>query len=224
MKIVIKKVFVTLSIIITLCVIAFSNPIQADPAFVTDCLGEKADTEDCKEESEVEEDQEADENDDILSEDISTGSLIFGFVKSGLALLLILALIYLLLKFLNKRNKMYKQGKTLENLGGISVGQNKSIQIVRVGTKAYMIGVGENVALLQEINDEEVISDLLHDQETPENQVGNLLTSVFKPRDAKTESAQSKKQSDFKHMFTNELDKLKENRHQVKNQQKEKED
>lgn len=224
MKIVIKKVFVTLSIIITLCVIAFSNPIQADPAFVTDCLGEKADTEDCKEESEVEEDQEADENDDILSEDISTGSLIFGFVKSGLALLLILALIYLLLKFLNKRNKMYKQGKTLENLGGISVGQNKSIQIVRVGTKAYMIGVGENVALLQEINDEEVISDLLHDQETPENQVGNLLTSVFKPRDAKTESAQSKKQSDFKNMFSNELDKLKENRHQVKNQQKEKED
>lgn len=226
MKSVIKKVFLTLSIIITLCFIGFSNPIQADPAFVSDCLGEKADTEDCKEESEAEEhsEEKADENDDILSEKVSTGSLIFSFVKTGLALLLILVLIYFLLKFLNKRNKMYNQVKTLENLGGIAVGQNKSIQIVRVGTKAYMIGVGENVQLLQEINDEKVINDLLQDKETPENQMGSLITSVFKSKTNETEPNHSKEQTDFKNLFSNELNKLKENRLKIKNQRKEKED
>lgn len=81
-------------------------------------------------------------------------SLAISIVKTIVLLGLILFLIYFLLKLLNKKNRLFQQSKTLENLGGISLGQNKSIQVIRVGEKMYLIGVGDNVELLQEVSDE----------------------------------------------------------------------
>src|SRR5690625_1656701 len=113
----------------------FPMSIQAAESNVSDCL--KAE-EDCLQDSvnsEISTDET--ENERTESNNFSTTSLFFNIIKMVVALLLVLVLIYLLLLFIRKRNTLFDQAGNLENVGGISVGQNKSIQIVRIGSKMY---------------------------------------------------------------------------------------
>src|SRR5699024_6662513 len=130
---------------------------------VSDCLKKE---EDCLQGSEESVDISNSEAELTESSTFSTTSLLFNIVKMVFALLLVLGLIYLLLLFIRKRNKLYNQVGHLENLGGISVGQSKSIQIVRIGTKMYLIGVGDNVELLEELTDEDLKESLLKKEES----------------------------------------------------------
>lgn len=223
MKIVMKKLLVSLCLITTLIIVDSSTLIEAETRYVGDCLGEDAGSE-CLEEEESTDETENDEQTVLSDETRSTGSIVFGVIKTLFALLLILALIYVLIKFLSKRNKLFNQVKALENLGGISVGQNKSIQIVRIGDKVFMVGVGDNVELLQEIDDEDLIKDLLHNDKQGDFQVNHLVQSIFKPKSNKSDELTDEPHHKFRNLFSNELEKLKENRSKVKNQQKKKED
>ncbi len=154
-------------------------------------------------------------------EALNNSSLIFNLIQMVFALFLILALIYLLLKFLNKRNKIFNKVRALENLGGIAVGPSKSIQIVRVGNKLYLVGVGENVQLLEVLEDEDLKEEIMKSyQEQPEFKPENIL-SIFK---SKSNSEDSGTGVDFKNLFSNELEKLKQNRKSLMNKHTEKED
>ncbi len=158
-----------------------------------------------------------------LSEDknLNSSSLVFNLIQMVFALFLILALIYLLLKFLNKRNKIFNKVRALENLGGIAVGPSKSIQIVRVGNKLYLIGVGENVQLLEELEDEDLKEEIIKSyQEQPEFKPENIF-SIFQ---RKSNQEDSESGVDFKNLFSNELEKLKQNRKNLMNKHTEKED
>lgn len=226
-KIVKKKLFIALCLTIIILLFDFSTVIQAKTPYVGDCFGEDVSPE-CLEEEEPTEINEDQSNEDttppVLAEQNQTGSLAFNIVKTVFALILILALIYILIKFLGKRNKLFNQVKALENLGGISVGQNKSIQIVRIGEKVFIVGVGDNVELLQELDDEDLIHDLLHSDEQDDFQVNHLVRSIFKQKTGQNDKFNREPQQKFKSLFSNELEKLKENRLTIKNQQKKKED
>lgn len=74
---------------------------------------------------------------------------------------LVIALLFLVLKFVTKRNQRVQQHALMQNLGGVPVGQQKSIQLVKVGNKIMMVGVGDNVQLLKELDDEAEIEALL---------------------------------------------------------------
>lgn len=215
-----KKFGVSFWFIAAYLLVCFPMMAQATPPYVGDCLGEDP-TSECLEEEESIDTGEANQDEkEVLSEEMSTGSIVFQVIKTLFALLLILALIYILIKFLSKRNKLFNQVKALENLGGISVGQNKSIQIVRIGNKVFMVGVGDNVELLQEIDDEDLVKDLILNNEQGDFQVNHLVQSIFKPKSGDNDEPQQK----FKKLFSNELEKLKDNRLNVRNQQKKKED
>src|SRR5699024_4190958 len=127
----------------------------------------------------------------------------------GLALLLILALIYGMVKILGKRNNLFQQTKTLENLGGIAVGPNKSIKMIRVGDKFYLIGVGENIELIDEITDESVKNELVHKSESQETE-GHLFTSILNRFQQRKNSQSNGQHNEFKNLFSDELNKLKE--------------
>ncbi|WP_346779403.1 flagellar biosynthetic protein FliO [Paenibacillus brevis] len=73
------------------------------------------------------------------------------------ALALIIALIVLVIKFLGKRNRILTQGGAIRTLGAVGVGQNKSLQVVEIGDRIYLVGVGENITLLDKITDVEEI-------------------------------------------------------------------
>ncbi|BBN98668.1 flagellar biosynthetic protein FliO [Sporolactobacillus terrae] len=101
------------------------------------------------------------------------------FIKLIVALLVVLALIYLLYHLIVKRSKRFSQVSALKNMGGVSLGANRSVQLVQIGTEVLVVGVGESVQLLKEIKDPEAIKALLtreNDQTTPvEEQVLKAL-------------------------------------------------
>lgn len=183
-----------------------------------DCLGGEND---CKEDEITNNELEENENEsDLLANNNRPSSMAFELVKMFFALLLVLGLIYVLLKFLKKRNKIFNQVKALENLGGISVGQNRSIQIIRIGDRLYLVGVGENVEMLQEITDEDVKQDILrHQEESQDNfPIGSLLLSFVSSKKDQTNKSSG---SEFKNLFSNELNNLKQNRKNMINKHKE---
>lgn len=49
----------------------------------------------------------------------------------------------------------------LQNLGGIQLGQQKSVQVIRVGDRFFIVGVGDSIQLLDEIRDEAEIQQLV---------------------------------------------------------------
>lgn len=205
---------------ITFFIISFSNTIHAETTFVDDCLDENPDC--LKELDTTDEIDEENNEENTLMRSIETDSLTLSIIKTVFSLLLIVALIYIVIKFLSKRQKLPGQVNSLENLGGIPVGQNKSIQIVRVGSKIYMIGVGDNVEMLKEITDEEVIDDLIHTHEESGLDTNNFLKSIFKRK--KDEPSNHVPNEKFLNLFSKELDKLQDTRQQMKVEYREKED
>ncbi|QKY69044.1 flagellar biosynthetic protein FliO [Lentibacillus sp. CBA3610] len=151
-----------------------------------------------------------------------TGSLLINLVKMAFALLLVLGLIYILLKFINKRSKRFQQVRGLENIGGVSVGSNKSVQLVRIGSKVFLVGVGENVELLREITDDETKEEILHNDSSEDNHpVGGLASLLQQKAAGKSENKHS---SHFSQLFTTELEKLKRTRSSLLKQSKQKDD
>jgi len=180
------------------------------PPSVNDCLEGDAV---CEEETAPITENESEDEQEPIAASNDSNSLLFDLVKMFFALLLVLGLIYIMLKLLNKRNKMFNQIKHLENLGGISVGQNKSIQIIRIGSRFYVVGVGDNVEMLQEITDEKMIDQLsVQEQEKPLS-LHMFLPSFLQKKSDNTTTDQDAR--NFKHLFSEELDKLKQNRNKL---------
>src|SRR5699024_11906226 len=90
--------------------------------------------------------------------------------------------------------------RALQNLGGISVGHSKSVQIIQVGSKYYLIGVGDNVEMLNEITDENLIEELVNDLEKDNIRFDNFLSNLSKISKKRKESTNSSEKN-FKKMF-----------------------
>jgi|GEM_PF-512605 len=220
-----KQFFIALLLIIA-CFLNFTSPVLAKPTSVSDCLDGSSDCEEIddskqnkqKEDDAVKDDKQDEDNADDIGD--SKTSIFVSFLKMIVAIAIILIMIYALLKFLNKRNKSFQKLGNLENLGGISVGANKSVQIIRVANKFYLIGVGENVEMLQEI-DESVIQDdwLTHNDNTTENK--GMLDKIL---NSQSKTSSQSKQSYFKQMFKKELNTLSTNRKKLIKNQKEREE
>ncbi|MRX70605.1 hypothetical protein GJU40_00290 [Bacillus lacus] len=85
----------------------------------------------------------------------------FDFFKMIAATGFVLFIIYFLLKTVGRRQAFQGSKGYLENLGGTSLGQNKSVQLVRAGGKVLILGVGESIQLLKEIDSEEEVQFIL---------------------------------------------------------------
>ena len=99
--------------------------------------------------------------DTTTSESASVSIGAWEYIKVFLALLFVLGLLLFVLRFLNKRNMNYQQNSMIQNLGGQSLGAQKSVQLLQIGNKIYIVGVGEDVQLLQVISDPEEIEHIL---------------------------------------------------------------
>lgn len=210
-----KRFLGILFFFIPLLVMSFPST-YAEEANVLDCLENEAD---CEEEGvDIEEDEPATSAEEIVgSETFNASSLFFNIVKMVVALFFILALIYIIVLVLRRRNNFLQQQDIIKNLGGIGLGQNKSIQLIRIGSRIYVVGVGEHVDLMFEITDEEVLEALLTKEmdevETP------FLQQFFKKDDSKDASA-----TPFMQQLKDELTKLQENRTKLVNKSVEKDD
>lgn len=126
-------------------------------------------------------------------------------IKVVFFLIVIGILIYFLIRFLSNQSRQSLGGLPLKLLGGVALGQNRSLQIVQVGKKLYVLGVGQDIRLLSEIEDEQEVLEWTN----REPAVHNLLSSISKWR-KKANQADS-----FQDVFQEQLNQLKENRHKA---------
>lgn len=102
---------------------------------------------------------------DVEYQAADTSVSAWDFIKMILATAFIIFLIYILLKFVSKRNKFTSSSKYIENLGGTNVGQNRSIQLIKVGKKILVVGVSDSVQLLKEIDDEDECREITEEHQ-----------------------------------------------------------
>ncbi|EGA89027.1 flagella biosynthesis protein FliZ [Planococcus donghaensis MPA1U2] len=79
--------------------------------------------------------------------------------------LLIVVLIYGLIKFLAARQKNLQPNQAVKLMGGTPLGNNKSLQLIKVGGQIYLIGVGDEVTLIKEFSDAAEITTIEQDFE-----------------------------------------------------------
>lgn len=87
-----------------------------------------------------------------------SGAVFLMMVKVLFFLILIIGFFLLIIKFLSKKKLSWMQGRAVKSLGGVPLGPNKSVQIVEIGRSIYVIGVGDNVNLIQRIDDPEEVA------------------------------------------------------------------
>ena len=98
-----------------------------------------------------EKDSPADQSETKASPEPRKDSVVPYAIKFIGSFLLILLLLFIVLKYLSKKTKMYAGGGPFHALGGHSLGNNRSLQMVMVGDTLYLLGVGEDVNLIRTI-------------------------------------------------------------------------
>lgn len=126
------------------------------------------------------------------------------------SLLLVLVILYGLLKFIQKKSQTYQQSKLIQHLGGTSLGSNRSLQIVKVGQRLFILGVGENIHLIKEIHNQEEIENLIK----PQN--GNYEQKLY-PRFSQMfekmgQTSSKVNNGSFQELLKNQLEEIKNSR------------
>ncbi|RXT15125.1 flagellar biosynthetic protein FliO [Ammoniphilus sp. CFH 90114] len=119
-------------------------------------------------------------------------------------LIVIGLMIYFLIRFLSNQSRQSIGGLPLRLLGGIALGQNRSLQVVQLGGKVYVLGVGQDVRLLMEIENEEEVAEWL----TKEADAPSLMDFMNKWKKKNTHT----QDASFEQVFEQQLNQLKENR------------
>ncbi|MCL1700303.1 flagellar biosynthetic protein FliO [Lysinibacillus sp. BPa_S21] len=188
---------------------------ESDTNFVNDCIKK-----DCKEDKTPAAEKESDVQ---AAGDISA----WEYIKMVLALIFVVALFYGLMKFLNKRNLNFQRNQLVQNLGGLSLGAQKSVQLLQVGKTLYLVGVGEDVQLLREITDPEEVAALLalynerQELAATSPYIAEVL-SKFKRKSNVSSSAQQKQDS-FGVLFEKKISEIKQERSEELEKWKQKE-
>lgn len=166
----------------------------------------------------VENDEKEDENpiaEDTDDKSSTVGLSAWDYIKTLIALVFVVGLLFALLKFVNRKNRMYDKNRFMKNMGGLSLGQHKSVQLVAVGDSYYLIGVGDDIRLLKEITDADEIAALMEhydegDGSSTKGLLEIMLTKI--PKKNKDTNQSGNDQADFSNIFNTRLDEIKEER------------
>lgn len=72
-----------------------------------------------------------------------------------LVLFLIIGIMVLLMKIVARKDMPWMKNRAVYSLGGIHLGQHKSLQVIDLGESIYVVGVGEDVHLIDKIDQKE---------------------------------------------------------------------
>jgi flagellar protein FliO/FliZ len=157
----------------------------------------------------VTEDVTVGETEQPADEIIPEQNTFFLFAQMISALALVIVLIYLLLRFVNKRSQSFRSSQMLQNIGGVPLGANKSVQLVKVGNRVLVVGVGESIQLLKEIEDKEEMNQILIQQQEQFEQLEQPFMKLFNAnkwgsKNVKTEKVETNSDA-FKHLLSKQL-------------------
>lgn len=148
------------------------------------------------------------------------GSLIWVIIS----LAIVIVLIIFVIKWLSQRNRTWGTNRSLRSLGGVALGQNNSLQVVEIAGRIYIVGVGEDITLIDKLDDPEqaksVIAALERQPEPgwPQNVLSQLLNKI-RNRNEDTGPDPSNEQwnsgSSFQHLLQNKLDQQADRKQQL---------
>lgn len=199
-----KMVFVCMFIVLFSSITPSISFASAGSGFVSDCL-EDGNLEKC---SNNNEDAESDE-----PESASPSIGVLDYLKILLALVFVVGLLVFILKFINRKNMAYQQNSLIKNLGGLSLGAQKSVQLLQIGNRIYLVGVGENIQLIKEIQDEQEMNQIL---EIYLDKQQDMSTSPFiidfLRKKSQKRDGKNKETVSFNNLFNSKLDEIKKER------------
>ncbi|XOS92676.1 flagellar biosynthetic protein FliO [Brevibacillus laterosporus] len=115
-------------------------------------------------------------------------------VQIVFSLAVVVGLIYLLFKWLGKRQAGgFRESGPFRTVGGYSLGTGKSIQLVMIGDSLYVLGVGDNIQLIRQIPPGDELDVILADIENkaaPDwswNKLGHLFQAQSKTTSTHTQ-------------------------------------
>lgn len=174
---------------------------------------------DCNENPELCSDENIsdDNKTDAETESTESASVSVGvgeYIKIVLALVFVIGLLLVILKFLNKRNLAYQQNTIIKNIGGLSVGQQKSVQLLHIGNRIYVVGVGEDIQLIKEIESADEVEQLLNQIDQNQKMVTTTpyIAELFKNFSKKDQPKDISNSPKFNDMFSEKLDEMKQQR------------
>lgn len=141
------------------------------------------------------------------------GVTAWDIVKTIFMLVIVIGMLFGLLKWLQKKNNVSPSVQTMKNLGGTNLGGNRSVQMIKVGNSILVVGIGENIELLKEINDEQEVNMITE-------QFHNRMEQMVKPQDLiskltallKTKKGIAEENQSFKKELENQLNDIAEKR------------
>ncbi|MEK5039538.1 flagellar biosynthetic protein FliO [Sporosarcina sp. FSL K6-3457] len=153
---------------------------------------------------------------DLSSNDKAVGSSVGDYIKVMVALLFVVGLLFGLLKVVNRKNRLYDKNRFMKNMGGLSLGQHKSIQLVVIGESYYLVGVGDDIRLLKEITDPAEIEKLVEfykvdDMELATGMLSRILGKMT-GKSTNDQPTQTEESTEFGDIFKTRLDEMKEER------------
>lgn len=148
-------------------------------------------------------------------------SLVTIIIKLIFYTLLILVMIYGLIKFLAVRQKKFQPNQAVKLMGGTPLGNNKSLQLVKVGDKVYLLGVADQVTLIKEFSNTDEISSIENDLEQQPNMLSNPIMNLSNSivdfsREKISKRLESKPTNGFEQLFKQSLNKQKSKQDQLK--------
>ena len=205
-----KSLFVKMVFVSVLLLIASTfSPVYTfanGDGFISDCIGkDKSDNEKC-----LNNDGGAGEDE---TESASSSIGVFDYIKVLFALGLVIGLLIFILKLINRKNVAYQQNSLMKNLGGISVGAQKSVQLLQIGNRLYILGIGEDISLIREIEDREEMEQILSYYENKQQEITTVpflseILSKLKP----AKNVQYEQSASFNDLFNAKLKNIRKER------------
>ncbi|MFD2670091.1 flagellar biosynthetic protein FliO [Marinicrinis sediminis] len=84
------------------------------------------------------------------------------FIYVMVVLMVIIGLIIVLLRFIAQKNKTWFSQSGIRSISALTIAQNRSVHVVQIGPKIYVLGVGEDITVVDRIEGEEQVTELLN--------------------------------------------------------------
>ncbi|MFD1990909.1 FliO/MopB family protein [Paenibacillus nicotianae] len=108
-----------------------------------------------------------------------TGDYFLSIVWVIIVLAVIIALIIVLLKFLGRKSQTWLSRRAIRTIGGVAMGPNKSLQVIEIGSSIYLIGVGDDITLVDKISDPEEAMLIINSFQTEAVEQKNILSPLI---------------------------------------------
>lgn len=113
-------------------------------------------------------------------------------IKLILSMVVVIGGFLILVRWLNARTQGVKSAQQMTHLGGVPLGKDRSVQLVKLGEQVYVLGVGDSIQLLDRI-DAEAIDEAALDAPALNNSNSSAFLDTFKKQLAQIEEVRKKR-------------------------------